>query len=124
MKRVKLAIGVVAIGALSLAAAPATAIPAAVNVVALPNGTATGFAPTILAIVQGTPVDVVGADLQVHNLACAKRDRRRRPLCLSRVAALGESQPVKGIERLKPGNYSLLCTLHPQMKVELTVVGA
>ena len=124
MKSLKLAIVMVALGALSLTAAPANAIPAPVNVVALPNGTTTGFAPTVLAIAKGTAVDVVGADVQVHNLACAKRDRKRRPLCLSRTAGLGESQPVKGIEKLKPGSYSLLCTLHPQMKVELTVVGA
>lgn len=121
MKRVKLACAIVAIGSVLAMAAPASA--ATVYVVALPNGTTTGFAPAVLAIAKGSTLDIVGADVQVHNIACVKRDRKRRPLCQSRVAGLGETKPVMGVEKLAPGTYAMLCTLHPQMKADLTVVG-
>lgn len=123
MKTLKLAVAIVAMGSMLLMAAPANAVTTA-YVVALPNGTTTGFAPTVIAMAKGSSMDVVGADLQVHNIACVKRDRKKRPLCQSRSAGLGETKPVMGVEKLKPGTYSLLCTLHPQMKVDLTVVGA
>lgn len=122
MKRVKLAFVIVAIGSMLSMAAQARA--ATTYVVALPNGTTTGFAPAILALAKGSTLDIVGADVQVHNIVCVKRDRKRRPLCQSRLAGLGETKPVMGVERLAPGTYALLCTLHPQMKADLTVVGA
>jgi plastocyanin len=115
---------VLAAGALLSMSAPAESLPAAVHVVALPNGTTTGFAPNAVAILKGTGLDVLGADLQVHNLACVKRNRKtKRPLCQSEYVAAGESKPLVGAEKLPPGDYGLLCQLHPQMKAKLTVVG-
>jgi plastocyanin len=92
--------------------------------VALPNGTTTGFAPNIVAVTRGGSLNLVGADTQVHNLACIKRNRRtKRPLCQSDYAGPGEIKPVVGVEKLKVGTYALICQLHPQMKAELRVVG-
>ena len=70
---------------------------------------------------------MVGADTTAHNLACAKktkkrRGRPRRPLCMSGFAAAGETASVKRVKKLKPGSYRLLCQLHPKMTVELTVL--
>jgi plastocyanin len=92
--------------------------------VAPPNATTVGFAPNVLAISQGGSLNIVGADLQVHNIACVKFNRKtKRPLCQSAYAALGETKPVVGVEKLKVGTYPLICQAHPQMKVELRVVG-
>ncbi|HYI44451.1 MAG TPA: hypothetical protein VE174_03180 [Actinomycetota bacterium] len=92
--------------------------------VALPSGTTTGFAPNILAISQGGSLNIVGADLQVHNLACTKIKRKtKRPICQSAYVAAGEVKPVVGVEKLKVGTYPLICQAHPQMKVDLRVVG-
>lgn len=96
-------------------------MPAAV--VALPNGTTTGFAPKIVAITKGGTLDVVGADTTVHNLACVKRNRKtKRPLCRSDYAVAGEVKRVKGVEKLPAGTYALFCDVHPQMTAELMVV--
>jgi plastocyanin len=92
--------------------------------VALPSGTTTGFAPNIIAISQGGSLNIVGGDLQVHNLACTKTNRKtKRPICQSAFAALGETKPVIGVEKLPVGTYPLICQAHPQMKVDLRVVG-
>ena len=92
--------------------------------VALPNGTMTGFAPNLMAISEGGSLNLVGADTQVHNIACVKRNRKtKRPLCESAYAAAGEMKPVTGVEKLPVGTYALICQAHPQMKVELRVVG-
>jgi plastocyanin len=94
------------------------------QVVAPPNGTTTGFAPNLAAIAKGGSLDLVGADLVSHNLACVKKNRKtRRPLCQSDYAALGEVKPVKGVQKLPVGTYKLNCQLHPKMTAELTVVG-
>ena len=92
--------------------------------VALPNGTTTGFAPNVLAISQGGSLNLLGADTQAHNIACVKFSRKtKRPLCQSEYAAAGDVKPVAGVEKLRAGTYSLICQAHPQMKVDLTVVG-
>jgi plastocyanin len=92
--------------------------------VAPPSATTVGFAPNVLAISQGGTLNLLGADLQVHNLACTKLNRKtKRPLCQSDYAALGETKPVTGVEKLKVGTYALICQAHPQMKVDLRVVG-
>ena len=41
----------------------------------------------------------------------------------SEYAAAGETKPVVGVEKLKVGTYPLICQAHPQMKVDLRVVG-
>ena len=92
--------------------------------VAPPNATTVGFAPNVVVISEGGTLDVVGADLQVHNLACTKVNRKtKRPVCQGAYAATGEIKPVVGVEKLKVGSYSLVCQAHPQMKVDLRVVG-
>lgn len=109
----------------------ATADPLVVAVLAPANGTTTGFAPRSLVAAQGTSMDLIGADTTAHNLVCEKKKkvkkgkrRFRRPVCASGFAAAGQTSRVEGVETLKPGTYALLCQLHPQMTVELTVVGA
>ncbi len=93
------------------------------GVLAPPDGANNGFAPNNIVIAQGGSVDVVGADLQSHNLACIKRNRKTKlPLCQSEYAAAGETKRVEGVENLKAGAYQLMCQLHPSMIVDLTVL--
>ena len=105
----------------------ASAEPLVAAVVAPPNGTAAGFAPRALAVPAGASLDLVGADTTAHNLACAKKSKKRRgkprrPLCQSAFAASGQTARVEGVEVLAPGTYALFCQLHPQMTLELTVI--
>jgi hypothetical protein len=102
----------------------ATAAPVPTAVVAPPNATTTGFVSEVLAIPRGGSLDILVADTTAHNLACAKKTKKRprRPVCASEYAIAGETARVEGVEKLKPGTHALLCQLHPQMTVELTVL--
>jgi plastocyanin len=101
----------------------AMAAPGAVPIVALPNGATVGFAPRTAVMPRGGSIDLVGADTTAHNIACAKK-KRRRPLCQSGFVTAGQTVPLKGAHKLKPGTYLLICQLHPQMTVNLTVAAA
>ena len=107
---------------------PGAASAAGSALVAPPNGASVGFVPNAVVITQGGTLDLIGADSTAHNVACAKKrrsgpkKRRRKPVCMSAFAVAGETQPVKGVDKLKPGTYELLCQLHPQMTAELTVL--
>ena len=97
----------------------------AAAVVAPPNATTVGFVSRALAIPRGETLDLVGADTTAHNVACVKKVKKRksrRPMCQSPFAASGQVVRVKGVEKLKPGTYALICQLHPQMTLALTVL--
>jgi plastocyanin len=93
-------------------------------IVAPPLGQTLGFAPPAAVITQGGSLTLVGADSTAHNIICLDRDENRRPLCNSDFVLIGETAEVNGVEELPPGDYPLVCGLHPNMTATLTVVGA
>ena len=89
-------------------------------VTAPPEATSAGFAPPRMAVTKGGSLQFVNADTMTHDItAVAKKDGA--PVFKSPFTASGSSSDVKGVSALAPGSYPFFCSLHTQMKGELTV---
>ena len=96
------------------------AVGAAGNVVAGPGAQTTGFATPNATLLQGSKLTFVNLDAVAHNVASVAVDANGQRLFASPNAGTG-SYPVEGTERLTPGTYDFLCTVHPSMKGKLEV---
>ena len=105
------AIGLVALGTLSLPAAAS----ADEQVVAGPLPST--FFQTQVQIDEGERLSFLNADLTApHDVTSTERG-----LFASETVAAPSQAPVKGAESLAPGSYPFLCSIHPYMTGTLTV---
>lgn len=98
-----------------------TPAPAAQGVVtAGPEATSAGFAPPVVALPQGSTLTFVNGDTMTHDVTSeAKQDGA--PLFKAPFTGSGTTSAVKGVEDLKAGTYPFFCSLHTQMKGQLTI---
>ena len=129
MKRSLLAI-LVASTALGLpAGAVASTAPIQAHLVAGPGGfvsVGTYYTPVVV-IERGQPISFTNLDVEPHNVVATRktgRGRHRHPLFASEVIEFGQSAPVSGVTKLRPGSYEFFCGLHPWMRGTIVVSSA
>lgn len=95
----------------------------AAGVVAVPpEGTVAGFVAPAVVLPQGSTLTLVNGDTMTHDVSSADRTKSGQRLFKSDFTSAGGASEVKGVEGLKPGSYGFICSLHPNMKGELTIL--
>ena len=90
-------------------------------ITAPPSATSTGFAPPTIVLPQGSTLTFVNADSMTHDIA-AEDERKGEPLFKAAyTSGGGNTAEVEGVEKLKPGTYPFICSLHSQMQGELRI---
>ena len=120
MRRVALAVGIVALQIVA-STAPASAIVSRPVIVATVAGSY--YVPLMVAARQGMSLQLVQLDpTQRHDIVSRAASTTRRPLFASaRSLAFGETQRVPGVEKLPVGTYPFTCSIHPFMFGQLIV---
>ena len=97
-----------------------------------------GYLTTAVVVSKGGQLTYTNLDIERHNVVqdvnadgihgsskrpwCKQFDRGRCPVFYSPLIGLGQSEPVSGLQYVKPGElYTFYCTLHPGMKGKLVV---
>ena len=78
------------------------------------------FVPMNVTVTAGSKLTFTNPDIAPHNVVSDAQDKKG-PLFRSDTITAGETAEVKGVERLKPGTYTFVCTLHPRMRGALAV---
>ena len=121
---------------LAVSATGATAAPPAPTVAAAgPEAAVVGFTSRVVLSVQGQQMSFVNGDTTSHTLTSKatkkKRVRYHRKYYTIRVPLFdsGNVNPgtvgnVLGVDKLKPGTYDFLCSMHTGMTGQLIVQAA
>jgi plastocyanin len=90
-------------------------------VISGPGASTYGYlTPVVLATVGGS-VSYTNADIARHDVVSEEKGPDGLPLFRSDLAGLGETVPVKGMDRVQAGTYGFYCSVHPGMKGQLVV---
>jgi plastocyanin len=84
-------------------------------IVAGPLAATAGYLTRAPIIIQGQTVKFTNLDVQPHDV------RSYAGQFSSALIGLGKSTPVNGVSSLVPGKYGFYCSIHPNMKGNLTV---
>jgi polyvinyl alcohol dehydrogenase (cytochrome) len=111
--------------------------PVGYSVVAHPSSFATGYTTRVAPYRMGAEMTFVNGDAAPHDVVayntygkddqpwCEAYPAGRCPLFWTPLIGLGESTPIKGLDRLEAGkSYPFFCTIHPSMRGEITVLPA
>ena len=97
-------------------------LPAGGVVATAPGAQFAGYLPPVTVAEAGGTLDYTNLDIVQHDVVSRDRGPDGKPLFRSRLASLGETVPVEGLDRVQPGNtYDFYCTLHPAMAGQLIV---
>jgi plastocyanin len=77
-----------------------------------------------VTIDQGEPVTFVNADAVEHDVLARDAGPDGKPLFRSELIGFAQAAPVEGTEYLVTGDYTFICSIHPQMEGTLTVSSA
>jgi outer membrane protein assembly factor BamB/plastocyanin len=102
-------------------APPAPSLPTGPTVVAGPGAYATVYATPVMTVPAGGTLSFTNLDVAQHDVTAAATGADGAPLFGSRLVGLGETVPVNGVARLKPGSYAFYCSIHPGMRGTLLV---
>lgn len=102
----------------ALAAGPASE--AAVDlVVAGPGSVLAGYSTPTVLVFKGQRTDFRNFDSATHDVVSVTRGRvfcpgiRKKRLFCSQLVDFGGTAPVKGVEKLRAGDYPFYCSVHP-----------
>jgi polyvinyl alcohol dehydrogenase (cytochrome) len=128
------------------ASAPSAAVNAAaptdLRVISGPQGQSYGYLTPVVIIQKGGALTYANFDVVRHNVVqdvavdhkalrlrvakktkwCRQFKRGKCPMFWSKLIGVTQQTPVLGVNKLKPGQYSFYCTLHPGMKGKLQVL--
>jgi polyvinyl alcohol dehydrogenase (cytochrome) len=92
------------------------------SIVAGPGAASTGYATPAATTTKGGSLSFVNLDTVQHNVVSKVKGPDGLPLFRTPLIGLGESAPVKGLDRVKSGTtYDFFCTVHPGMRGQLIV---
>jgi len=86
-----------------------------------PGAASAGYLTPLAVMSAGGRVSYANGDIVRHNVVATARGGDGQPLFQSDLAALGQTVPVRGAEKLTPGTYQFFCQPHPGMKGQLVV---
>lgn len=90
------------------------------NVISGPLGQTTGFLTTNVTLAAGTKLTFTNLDVVAHNVASKEVTEDGRRLFAAPNIPTGTTT-VEDSDKLKPGKYDFLCTVHPSMTGTLEV---
>jgi plastocyanin len=90
------------------------------NVIAGPGAQTAGFLTPEVTLGKGAKLTFANLDVTAHNVASVATTEDGRRLFATPNVSTGTSV-VEGTERLAPGTYPFLCTVHPSMTGNLVV---
>ena len=79
------------------------------------------FAPETVEIARGDTLELINLEMPVHNVTSTVRSKKGVLLFSSPTVGAGQTAVVRGVQSLKPGGYSFLCSVHPEMRGLLVV---
>jgi polyvinyl alcohol dehydrogenase (cytochrome) len=86
--------------------------------------TSGGYAPPSVSITQGSLATFANVDPTASHDVTARDRSNGKPLFGSDLLAAGETTEVAGTDKLVPGRYGFLCSIHPAMQGTLEVTAA
>lgn len=110
MRRITFGIAAVAL-LLTVASAPTPAEPLDQRVLTF----ASTFIPAEITIAKGEPLEYTNLEPTPHNMIALRLGRDGKPVFRTDTVGAGTTVPVVGVEKLVPGVYDYVCTLHPRM---------
>ncbi|MFN2544252.1 MAG: plastocyanin/azurin family copper-binding protein [Actinomycetota bacterium] len=120
------------------AGAASAAAPTDTQILSGPTAKYYGYVTPLVVVKKGGPITYTNVDVERHNVVqdvnadgvhgsakakwCKQFKKGRCPVFYSPLIGLEQSEPVQGLNALKPGKtYTFYCTLHPGMKGKLLV---
>ena len=82
------------------------------------------FVGSGVTIAQGEKVTFSNGDVSTHDVTAKTLGGDGKPLFQSAKTGTGQSNEVVGADKLAPGSYDYLCSIHPNMTGTLTVTGS
>ncbi|MEX2196135.1 MAG: PQQ-binding-like beta-propeller repeat protein [Thermoleophilaceae bacterium] len=87
-----------------------------------PGAAAYGYLTPVMVVEQGGSLSYTNVDAVQHDVVARDRAPDGQPVFKSRLASLGETVPVEGLERTESGTtYPFFCSLHTNMQGQLIV---
>jgi plastocyanin len=86
-----------------------------------PNGASVGFAPSQIVLTQGSSLTFVNGDSMTHDVTATDENKAGKPLFKSPYTNGGSTSQVAGVDKLDPGTYEFICSLHSNMQGSLTI---
>ena len=99
-----------------------TAAPAGAVIAVGPGGATIGYLSKVAVEPAGTPMTFVNGDQLAHTVTSVDRDQDGKPL-FSGNALPGTTSIIPGVDKLRAGTYSFVCSFHPNMQGTLVVQG-
>lgn len=91
------------------------------TVVAGPNAVTMGYLTRTVAIPQGGSLSLLNLDLITHTVTSTEIDGDGFERFGSDYASPGARQPVRGVDKLAPGEYPFICMFHSNLRGTLIV---
>lgn len=73
------------------------------------------YVPIETTVVEGELLEFTNLDVTPHDVVALNEDAAGKPLFATETIGTGETVPVEGVEKLRPGVYDFTCTLHAEM---------
>ncbi|MGH2956393.1 MAG: PQQ-binding-like beta-propeller repeat protein, partial [Solirubrobacterales bacterium] len=92
------------------------------TILAGPGAQSYGYLTPVMVAEAGGRLSLSNSDLSLHDVVARDLGPDGQPLFRSRLAALGETVPVEGLDRVQPDTtYPFYCSIHPGMTGQLVV---
>lgn len=81
-----------------------------------------GYLTPVMVVEKGGRLSYTNGDIVLHDVVAREKAADGRPVFQSRLAGLGETVPVEGLDRVESGRtYEFYCSIHPGMQGQLIV---
>lgn len=73
------------------------------------------YTPAEVTVVRGEPLEFTNVDVMPHDVVAVRKAANGKPVFATPIITAGTTVVVKGLDKLAPGVYDFICTLHPEM---------
>lgn len=104
-------------------ASQASALPAGVGLL-IASTPGSLYAPYTLVVPKGSTLRLIQLDPTVRHDVVSRYVIKGRPMFATKsTLEFGQTQLVRGVEKLRPAFYPFTCSIHPEMSGQLVVRG-